>query len=160
MIALYYSPWPADGPKRPPISRPFAQYLYAVWYKANPRDAGYMRALQQERLPAAEWVEVSADGDWITRVSSADKIVLLYPDAIGLGFGAVERTVFAHKTASAAVEVLNGRRRYFNLNGATRAALRVRRALERSMMLEFLFLPIFIVGTPILWTIDAVRGRA
>ena len=159
MLALYYSPWPADGLKRPPKSRPFAQYRYAVWYKANPRNPGYMRALQQDRLPAAEWVEVSADDDWITRVSSADKIVLLYPDAIGLGFGAVERAVFKHKTASAAVEVLNGRRRHFRLNGATRAALRLRRALERSMVLEFLFVPIFIVGTPILWAIDAMRGR-
>jgi hypothetical protein len=158
VIALYYSPWPADGQKRPPKSRPLAQYRYAVWYKANPRDAGYMRALQQERLQAAEWVEAVAS-DWIDRVSNADKIVLIYPDAIGLGFGAIERAVLKHKKASSTVDVLNGRRRQFSLTGATRAALRLRRLLERTMLLELLFIPVFIVVTPVLWTVDAVRGR-
>ena len=39
VIALYYSPWLADGLKRPSKSKPLAEYRYAVWYKANPRDA-------------------------------------------------------------------------------------------------------------------------
>lgn len=158
-VALFHSPWPADGLARPPRSKPFAQYRYAVWYKANPRDAGYMHALQQTQLPGAEWVDAVASKDWIERVSNADKIVLLYPDAIGLGFSAIERAVFAHKKGLATVGILNGRRRQFSLTAATRAWLRLRRVLERTMLLELLSIPVFIVVTPLLWTIDAVRGR-
>jgi hypothetical protein len=158
-VTLIYSPWPVEGLKRPPRSKPLAQYRYAVWYKANPRGAGYMRALQQERFPAAEWVEARGQGDWLDRVSQAETVVLLYPDAIGLGFGAIERSVLSYKAKSAAVEVLNGRRRQFGLTSATRWRLRLRRFLEWTMLPEMAFIPVFIVVTPVLWMIDAVRGR-
>lgn len=158
VVAVFYSPWPADGLKRPPRSRPLAQYRYAVWYKANPRSPDYMRALQRERFPAADWVEARTEKDWL-QVSQADTIVLLYPDAIGLGFGAIERSVLSHRAKSAAVEILNGRRRQFELTAATRWRLRLRRLLEWTMLLELAFIPVFIVVTPVLWTIDAVRGR-
>ena len=59
----------------------------------------------------------------------------------------------------AAVEVLHGRRREYRLNSATRLGLRLRRLLEWTMLPELLFVPVFIVVTPLLWTIDAVRGR-
>jgi hypothetical protein len=159
IVALFYSPWPAEGLERPARSKPLAQYRYAVWYKANPRSAAYLRALQQERHPDAEWVDTGADLDWISRVSRADSVILLYPDSIGLGFGHLERAVFAHKPDWAAVEVLNGRRREYRLNSATRLGLRLRRVLEWTMLPELLFVPVFIVVTPLLWTIDAVRGR-
>lgn len=158
-IALFHSPWPADGLARPPRSKPFAQYRYAVWYKANPRDADYMRALQCELIPDAEWVDTREQPDWSSRLADADEVVLLYPDSIGLGFNRVERAVMAHKAASAAVGVLNGRRRKFHLNGATRLGLRLRRLLEWSMLPEFLFLPIFVAATPLMWAFDAARGR-
>jgi hypothetical protein len=158
-VAVFYSPWPADGVKRPPRSRPLAQYRYAVWYKANPRSAGYMRTLQQERFPDAEWVEVGAGRDWLNRVSQAHTLVLLYPDAIGLRFGAIERLILSRKTKSATVEILNGRRRQFKLTSLTRWGLRLRRFLEWTMLPEMVFIPVFIVVTPVLWTIDAVRGR-
>jgi hypothetical protein len=159
VIALFHSPWPTAGLARPPRSRPWAQYRYAVWYKANPRGADYMRALQRELIPDAEWVDTREQPQWTSRLAQVDMIVLLYPDAIGLGFGAVESAVFAHKLDWAAVEVLNGRRRQFRLNDATRFGLRLRRLLEWSMLLELLFLPVFVVVTPLLWAIDAVRGR-
>jgi hypothetical protein len=158
-VAVFFSPWPADGLKRPPRSRPLAQYRYAVWYKANPRSADYMRALQQERFPEADVVEARAEKDWRGRIAQADTIVLLYPDAIGLGFGAIERSVLSHKAKSATVEILNGRRRQFRLTGRTLWALRLRRFLEWTMLPELVFIPVFIVVTPVLWTIDAVRGR-
>jgi hypothetical protein len=159
IVALFHSPWPAAGLARPTRNKPLQQYRYAVWYKANPRTAIYMRALQQECFSDAEWVDTREHSDWIDRLSRADKIVLLYPDSIGLGFGPVERSVLAHKLDWATVEVLNGRRRQFRLNDATRFGLRLRRLLEWSMLLELLFLPVFIVVTPLLWAIDAVRGR-
>jgi hypothetical protein len=157
-VALFHSPWPRQGLDRPARDRLFELYRYAVWYKANPRSADYMRALQRERLPDAEWVDAAEHADWIERLGEADTIVLLYPDAIGLGFGAIERSIL-RRYRNAAVEVLNGRRRAFVLTGAARVRLRVRRLLEWSMLPELMVLPVFVVVTPLLWTIDAVRGR-
>lgn len=134
-------------------------YRYALWYKANPRTADYMRSLVLDRFPDAEWLETREHSDWTNRLCHADTVILLYPDSIGLGFGAVERSVFAHKRDWAAVVVLNGRRRKFRLNGATRFGLRLRRMLERSMLVELALLPVFVVVTPLLWAIDAARGR-
>jgi len=159
VVALFHSPWPAEGLVRPARSKPLELYRYAVWYKANPRTAGYMRALLQQRFPDAEWVATSEQADWVDRLSHADTVILLYPDAIGLGFGAVERSVQRHKRDGAAVEVLNGRRRVFPLNNAARLGLRLRRLLEWSMLPELLFLPVFVVATPLLWAVDALRGR-
>ena len=135
---------------------PLQQYRYAVWYKANPRSAAYMRALQQEHFPDAQWVDTQEQPDWASKISRADSIVLLYPDSIGLGFGAVERSVFARKPGPATVDVVNGRRRSFRLDPSTRAGLRLRRILECSMLAEFLFVPVFIVVTPV--TVGRRRG--
>ena len=159
-IALFYSPWPADGLARPPRSKPFAQYRYAVWYKANPRSSAYMRALQQERVADAEWVDTGSDRDWRNRVDETDSIVLLFPDSIGLGFGKLEQEVFARKPDWADVRVLNGRRREFRLNGAVRLGLRIRRFLEWTMLPELLFIPVFMVLTLMFWAMDTMRGRA
>jgi len=155
-IALFYSPWPAEGFERPPRSQPLEQYRYAVWYKSNPRDAAYML---RERYPDARWVDVRSAGDWQAAVARADRVVMVYPDAIGLGFGRIERQVAFRRQARATVEALNGRRRQFRLNAATRVGLRLRRAVEWSMLGEFLFLPVFVVVTPVLLAIDLLRGR-
>jgi hypothetical protein len=158
-VALFHSRWPAGGLQRPAGLRPLQQYRYAVCYKANPRDVDYMRALQQERFPEADWIDTREHPDWPERLSGADTIILLYPDSIGLGFGPVERSVFAHKREWAAVDVLNGRRRSFRLNFPTRMGLRLRRVLEWTMLPELLFIPVFVVVTPLLLAMDAVRGR-
>ncbi len=157
-VAVFHYLWPAEGLKRPPGRRLAAQYAYAVWYKANPRSEDYMRALMAERFPGAEWVR-SDDPGLKSRVADADRVVLLYPDSIGLGFMPIERLVLSHKSPLADVVVLNGRRREFRLNTATRLGLRLRRLLEWTMLPEMLMLPIFIIATPVLWTVDAVRGR-
>lgn len=158
IVALYHNPWPSYGLERPPGRSPAALYRYAVWYKANPRAEDYMRALLAEHLPGVECVS-TADASWSERIAVADQVLLLYPDAIGLGFAAVERTVLARKRIWAGVTVLNGRRRKFLLNGATRRALRLRRLLEWTMLPELLFLPIFVLVTPLLWAADLTRGR-
>jgi hypothetical protein len=160
VVALYHNPWPQAGMERPQGRSLGALYRYAVWYKANPRSAEYMRALLAERLPEALWVSTGTDADWRQRIAAADQVVLLYPDAIGLGFSAVERALMGSKRPWAGVSVLNGRRRKFLLNGATRRALRLRRALEWTMLPELLFLPVFVAVTPVLWTLDRIRGRA
>ena len=157
-VAVFHNPWPAQGLKRPSGRELLAQYHYAVWYKANPRSADYMRALQRQRFPDAEWVETSERG-WTSKLAKAHTVVLVFPDSIGLGFAPVEREVLAHKRDLADVVALNGRHRDFRLNGATRSGLRLRRLLEWTMLPEMALLPIFIVATPLLWAFDAVRGR-
>ena len=157
-VAVFHNAWPAQALTRPSRSELTAQYRYAVWYKANPRSADYMRALQRQRFPNAEWVETS-DPNWMARLSAADTVVLVFPDSTGLGFAPVERAVLAHKRDLANVVALNGRNRDFRLNGATRLGLRLRRVLEWTMLPEMALLPFFIVATPLLWAFDAVRGR-
>jgi hypothetical protein len=158
-IGLFYTPWSAETLERPPRSRPLAQYRYAVWYKSNPRSADYMHSLLRERFPDAAVYDVRKDKDWQTATARADRVVILFPDAIGLGFAPLEREVAAHWRTWATVEAMNGRRRHFRLNGATRLGLRLRRAIEWSMLGELLFLPVFVVATPVLLAIDALRGR-
>lgn len=158
-IGLFYTPWPAEAFERPLRSRLFAEYRYAVWYKSNPRGADYMRALLRERYPDAPMFDVRTGADWQAAVAQAKRVVILFPDAIGLGFSPLEREVAARRCTFATIEVLNGRRRQFRLNGATRLGLRLRRAIEWSMLGEFLFLPVFLIATPVLLAIDAIRGR-
>jgi hypothetical protein len=119
-----------------------------------------MHAVLAEHCPDAELVSTSEDSSWSDRVAQADKVVLLYPDAIGLGFSAVERVVYKRKKVWAGVSVLNGRRRSFRLNAISRLSLRIRRSLEWTMLFELLFLPVFLVATPLMWVIDLARGRA
>jgi hypothetical protein len=62
-----------------------------------------------------------------------DVVLLVYPDAIGLGAGALERLAL---DTGRPVYVLNGRRRLFALDPGTRAALVRRRFLARSRVVE------------------------
>lgn len=158
-VALHYDPWAAQTGQRPAGRNPLALYRYAVWYKANPRDADYLRALVAGRHPDAEWVEVGPEADWEARVAAADRVLLLYPDAIGLGFSRIEARLAGAVRPGCAIDVLNGRQREFHWDSAAKGALRRRRFLEWTMLPELLFLPAFLVATPILWTIDLLRGR-
>lgn len=158
VIALFFNPWPGHM-ERPRDRHPLRLYRYAIWYKANPRNAEYLRELLAERFPDAEWVSVDEQPEWRERIGGADEIVLLYPDSIGLGFASLEREIHASRKAWAGVTVLNGRRRQFRLNGATRLGLRMRRLLEWTMLPELMFLAVFLVVTPLLWALDLVRGR-
>jgi hypothetical protein len=122
-------------------------YRRTLREKANPRPPEYMRALFAERHPDGEVVsEVPAD---------ASEIVLLYPDAIGLGFAGIERRL----SRDVSVGVLNGRRREFVLDRRTRTALLVRRVLERTMAGEAFALVVLALATPPLLLADLVRGR-
>ena len=131
----------------------------AVWYKANPRDEGYMHTLFVEHYPGQTFINVDQNADWQGELRTADKIVLLYPDAIGIGFSRFERRVGKIKSAWAEVRVLNGRRRDFLLNASTLFAVRMRRLIERTMAGEFAFLALFVFVTPVLLIIDWLRGR-
>jgi hypothetical protein len=126
---------------------PRRAYRRTLLTKANPRPPAYMQALFAERFPDG-WIVADVP-------PSAAEIVLLYPDAIGLGFGELERRL----PPGIPVRVVNGRRREFVLNRRTRLALSARRTLERTMAGEALALAAFAVVTPALLLFDLARGR-
>lgn len=137
---------------------PFSLWNKAVWYKANPRSADYMKALLAERYPHARFLSIGSDVLPPDALGNVSKVVLLYPDAIGLGFMPVEHAV-ARQASQAAVEVLNGRRRQFAFDGASRRALRFRRFLEWTMLVECFTGIVILLATPFLIVVDFVRGR-
>ena len=132
----------ADGLRR---YSPRGIYRRALYNRANPRSRDYMERLLADRFPEAQlWGEDPPRGS---------EVVLLYPDAIGLGHGHLERRL------PSGTIVLNGRRRELVLNGSTRRALRMRRALERSLVVEVAALIALVVATPFLLAYDLLRGR-
>lgn len=122
-------------------------YRRVLLEKSNPRSPQYMARLFAARFPDGRVVEsaVEATGD----------VVLLYPDAIGLGWERIEREL----GSATSIRVLNGRGREFSLDRRARRALKVRRLLERSFVVEAALLAAGIVATPFLVAADAVRGR-
>ena len=159
VVGLFHLPWPAD-PSRLRTSRsPLQMYRYAVWFKANPRSAEYMQQLFSERFPDGEFFHVDENGGWRAASAQAHTVVLLYPDSIGLGFGGLEREVGRLRKKWAALRVLNGRRREFLWTASAARALRLRRLIERTMLGELVFLPVFVCLTPLLLLADLLRGR-
>jgi hypothetical protein len=84
---------------------------------------------------------VDADTDWTRqgslmrdlRARHYDAVVLLYPDGNGLGWMSLEQRL---GRLGVPMVALNGRRRLFTFDKPTRRALRLRRALERSWLVE------------------------
>ena len=148
VVGVLHYPWGEDyGYRSLPAKRPRRIYRRTLWWKSNPRDSEYMRALFAERYPEAE-LHVGDDPP------PADTTVLLYPDSIGLGFTPLER-----KLGGRDVRVLNGRRREFALDAPTRRSLRLRRLIERTMVVEAIALPLFVLLALPMWLFDALRGR-
>lgn len=155
-----YKPWKVN-PISPgkPIWNPIAKYRHAVQSKANPREENYLRARFTEHYPDGEYINIEQNLNWREALRKADTVVLLYPDAIGLGFSRLEREVRRWKKNWAAIHVLNGRRRNFLLNASTLWALRLRRIIERGMLGEMIALLLFGCFTPFLLLGDLLRGR-
>ena len=148
VVGVLHYPWGEDyGYRALPGKRPRRIYRRTLWWKSNPRDRDYMRELFAERYPDAELHEGSDP-------PAAETTVLLYPDAIGLGFTPLER-----KLSGRDVRVLNGRRREFALDAPTRRSLRARRLIERTMLVEAIALPLFVLLALPMWLFDALRGR-
>jgi hypothetical protein len=149
VVGVLHYPWGEDfGYQALPRKRPRRIYRRTLWWKANPRHPEYMRALFAERYPDGKLHEGA-------QPPLAETTVLLYPDAIGLGFGALERSLRGRRE----VRVLNGRRRDFALDRPTLRALRARRLLERTMLFEVVALPLFVALAVPMWIFDALRGR-
>jgi hypothetical protein len=147
-LGILHDPWPVRGGGAGVLRR----YRTMVEFKANPRDEAYLRALFAEHYPEGR---LGGPGD----VAGAERVVLLYPDAIGVGWGPVERRIRKRAPRRTEVRVLNGRRRDFELDGRTRRQLRLRRILEKSLAGEALATVLFLVVTGPLLATDLVRGR-
>src|SRR2546423_11478356 len=80
VVGIFHNPWRTDYEPRRSLAE---LYRRAVWLKANPRTEDYMRALFAERYPRGIFINTDAAPDWPRELSSADTVVLLYPDAIG-----------------------------------------------------------------------------
>lgn len=151
----FFRPW-----DQPPKTRtPMGLLHRLVWTRANPRSESYMRDLFVEHFPDGMFVPIDQKPEWRTLLHQSDVVVLLYPDSIGQGYRLVEQEARTRKKPEASLQVLNGRRRLFLLNGATLRDLRWRRFLERWMVLESMALLIFVLVTPCLLIIDWARGR-
>lgn len=151
-------------------------------YRSNPRDAEYMldRAAEFRQVfapaAAADLLAELAPGEEIPhkhgtafnrtwsiaqldeRVTGNgyDTIVFLYADAIGLGWEATEKAFSRIKVAQ--YVVINGRRRVFLWDGASRRALAWRRRIIRTWWLEVLLVPAVLVAAAVFAGWDALTG--
>jgi hypothetical protein len=164
VLGIYYSPWEQLLERhRMRGRRVLSTYLGAVHFKANPRTLDYMKQEFFSRWPDGTLRIIEEkfppDSALTDLVTTADTIVLLYPDATGLGFGVLERQIFKRKRPAAAVRVVNGRKREFLLNAAVLRMLRLRRFMEATMLGEVIATTIFLIATPALLIIDLVRRK-
>ena len=127
-------------------------------YKRNARSREYMRHVAASLLPHAEVVEVDGSVTPATFAAAAH-IVLLWPDAIGYGWTALERQVLRFKRDDAPVYALTGRRRVFRLTRGTWWGLRLRRLAERLWLGEAVMAAGLLVSAPFLVMWDFARGH-
>lgn len=161
ILGLFWSPWDRRELDDSGDATLTGRYWRHMRQSSDPRSEAWMSRAFEVRYPMGRFrvidpATVSSDefalmGDTV--------IVLLYPDAIGLGFGPLERRLRASLPMGATVHVLNGRRRSFALDGATCRALMLRRAIKRLLLGEMVFSLVFVAMTPILLVADWMRGR-
>jgi len=162
VIGLYNSGWwkeytfPAKPSRNPLYLLP-----WACWFKANPRTEDYMRTLFVERYPDGEFIntETLSAASLKSCIADAHTIVLLYPDAIGIGFRPLEKLVSRERNPMAKIIVLNGRKREFHFSGSTRNGLYLRRLAELTMITELCVGAVMLMATPFLAACDFLRGR-
>jgi hypothetical protein len=164
-VGVFFYPWAPElcmGNMRVTLAEDGFRGAYrkVQWHKANPRSEAYMRALFHEQYPEGEFLVADTDGRWLDAICRVDTIVLLYPDAIGQGFFALERRLFRAKSARVEVRVLNGRRRDFRLDLTVLWQLRARRVLENTLAGELLATGVFLLVSPLLVAWDLLRGRS
>lgn len=158
VIGIFHDSWVGIRELPTSFRNPLGLWMKAVWYKANPRSSAYMKALFAERYPGATFLDVGTGAISAATIAGTSKVVLLYPDSIGLGYFAIER-VIARQASRAEVEVLNGRRRQFAFDRTSRWALRFRRFLEWSMVIECFAGVVLLLATLFLLLFDFVRGK-
>jgi hypothetical protein len=91
-------------------------------------------------------------------LEGVNTVVLVYPDALGLTFGRLERQL--KSSGADNIVVVTGRRRLFPLTEAARRALRWRRMLASTRLVELAAVVAVIPIAAVLAVYDRLRGRA
>lgn len=108
-----------------------------------------------EQLASFGRVEVRAAGDLLCANESADSVLIIYPDALGLGWAPLES-----RLPSASVYAVNGRRRIFPFNAHTRRKLRWTRLLASTRVTELLATIAIVPLAAGLAAWDVLRGKS
>lgn len=119
-----------------------------VCQRANPRSKEYMLNLLHDKFPGIELIDLK-------QPRAPGKIILLYPDSIGLGWGKIENSL---KIQTQDIAVLNGRKRVFELTPSTRKTLLFRRFLEMTFLPEILLTPFILLYGISIAIKDKFRG--
>lgn len=100
------------------------------WDQDVPADLvpGCRRIERADLANAAAW-----STGLLAELDAYDHVVLIYPDALGLGCAAAEGTALARHGS---VLVINGRRRAFRVDGSLHGRLRLHRWLAHSRIVE------------------------
>jgi hypothetical protein len=147
---------------------------------ANPRTLAYQSSLVEELLRASTATHVTlvldrafeADparsmfdsmgdvqlrdaAELVRKDDVADAIVVVYPDALGLGWSAFERDLLRLPT-----HLLNGRRRIQLLDVPTHRRLRWHRLMATTRISELAMIIVVIPVAALLATWDALRGKS
>ena len=124
--------------------------------RTNPRSLDYMQEILNRRLGevgTTQTYDLSVTPKW----GECEQMILLWPDGNGLGWFHIERQIFRQKNPNTAVYVLNGRNRLFELKRTLWRGYRLRRFLEKSFLLEFGVLGVFLLTAPVLALWDMTR---
>ncbi|HQS83352.1 MAG: glycine/betaine ABC transporter permease [Alphaproteobacteria bacterium 16-39-46] len=122
-----------------------------VCNRSNPRSKEDLINFLKFSFPKAQLVDINNIPE------NVKEVILLYPDAIGLGYCSLEKKCFKKfKT----IKVLTGRNRSFNLTYTKRASLLLRRFLEISFLSELLFAPFLLLIGSILGIKDKLTGHS
>lgn len=87
-----------------------------------------------------------------------DTVIFMVPDAVGLRFKGVERAFEGSKYEH--ILVMNGRRRFFVLDGDSRRAMAMRRFMAYAWGFEMLLAPFILVVAAVLALFDALTGQS
>lgn len=155
VVGVLHHRWRDDMSAPVPWRKPWQRFRKGVWFKANPRPAGYLEAAFAGRFPGGRLISTPGAGE----LRSARTVVLVYPDAIGLGCSSIERRVRRVAPRGAELLVLNGRNRVFPLTRMTLIRLRVRRLLEWTMAPETIAAVVMVPAGCVLALWDFLRGR-
>ena len=112
-------------------------------------------ARMNQFFPLAQRNRILPDVQKTLRSQTYDAVLLFYPDAIGCGWGSLEKSLI--KLNSPVVQVISGRRREFPLNNRFRRKLAWRRALETTWLMEIAWVCSLLITSVALALWDAPR---
>ncbi len=122
-----------------------------VCNRANPRTEEQMRVIFMEKFPDG----IFYVGDMPVSMQSEDRLVLIYPDSIGLGYASTE---FGPLLARH-VEFINGRRRHVHLTLGHWGLLLLKRFLSITFLPEIIFFPFILTYALACSVLDSAKGR-